>query len=205
MTGLYAAIGLVTGLYARVAGKPGRHFEAPLLESTMSALINQAQGYLATGVNPRRLGNDHPSIAPYGPVRTRDGLVMLAVGTDGQYARLVQVLGDKSLADRSEWARNDQRVASRDDLRLELERIFTERSTDEWLDVLAAAGVPHAPILDVAGAFAQSAVSQGDFVGETDAPAGPLRTMRSPLKIDGARPPLRTGPRRLGEDTDELL
>ncbi len=205
VTGLYAAIGLVTGLYARVAGKPGRHFEAPLLESTMSALINQAQGYLATGVNPRRLGNDHPSIAPYGPVRTRDGLVMLAVGTDGQYARLVQVLDDESLRARGEWARNDQRVSSRDELRLELERIFTERSTGEWLDVLAAAGVPHAPILDVAGAFAQSAVAEGDFVGETDAPAGPLRTMRSPLRIDGARPKLRRGPRRLGEDTDELL
>jgi crotonobetainyl-CoA:carnitine CoA-transferase CaiB-like acyl-CoA transferase len=205
VTGLYGAIGLVTGLYARVVGRSARHFEAPLLESTMSALINQAQGYLATGVNPRRLGNDHPSIAPYGPVRTRDGLVMLAVGTDGQYARLVEVLGDAALASHEEWVRNDRRVRDRDELRAALETVFTRRDTDEWLAVLAAASVPYAPILDVAGAFAQATIREGDFVGETDSPAGTLRMMRSPLRVDGVRPALRSGPRRLGQDTEELL
>ena len=205
VTGLYGAIALVTGLYARVAGRPGRHFEAPLLESTMSALINQAQGYLATGVNPRRLGNDHPSIAPYGPVRTRDGLVMLAVGTDAQYARLLVVLGDDELSATPDWVRNDQRVAGRDALRASLERVFTTRSTGEWLGVLAVSGVPHAPILDVADAFDQATIRQGDFVGQMDTPHGPVQSMRSPLRIDGVRPELRSGPRRLGEDTVELF
>jgi crotonobetainyl-CoA:carnitine CoA-transferase CaiB-like acyl-CoA transferase len=205
VTGLYGAVGLLTGLYARQAGRPGRHFEAPLLESTMSALINQAQGYLATGVNPERLGNDHPSIAPYGPVRTRDGWLMLAVGTDGQYARLVEVLGDERLSARAQWATNAHRVASRDELRECLEDVFTRRATQEWLEVLDGAGVPHAPILDVAGAFAQPAIAEGDFVGETDHPAGRLRIMRSPLRIDGRRPPLRRGPRRLGEDQADVF
>jgi len=204
VTGLYGAIALVTGLYARRAGTPGRHFEAPLLESTMSALINQAQGYLASDVNPRRLGNDHPSIAPYGPVRTRDGLVMLAVGTDGQYARLVDTLGDPTLAAATQWRHNDQRVADRDEVRTRLEAVFSRRSTDEWLVVLADAGVPHAPILDVQGAFDQATVRQGDFVGTMKTAHGPVRTMRSPLRIDGVRPALRSGPRRLGEDTAEL-
>lgn len=204
VTGLYGAIALVTGLYARLAGRPGRHFEAPLLESTMSALINQAQGFLATGVNPRRLGNDHPSIAPYGPVRTRDGLVMLAVGTDAQFARLVEALGDPALSAAPQWRRNDQRVAGRDELRDRLEEVFATRGSDEWLVVLAAAGVPHAPILDVAGAFVQDAIRDGDFLGPMDTPHGPVTTMRSPLRIDGVRPSVRSGPRRLGEDTDAL-
>ena len=205
VTGLYGAIALVTGVYARVAGRSARHFEAPLLESTMSALINQAQGFLATGVNPRRLGNDHPSIAPYGPVRTLDGLIMLAVGTDVQYARLLEALGDEKLSALSDFARNDQRVARRDELRGALEAIFVTRSSAEWLEVLSVAGVPHAPILDVAGAFAQETITQGDFVGEMSSPHGPVRAMRSPLRIDGVRPALRSGPRRLGEDTAELL
>ena len=101
VTGLYGAIGLLAGLFARLAGRPGRHFEAPMLESTMTALVNQAQGYLATGENPTRLGNDHPSITPYGPVTTADGFILLAVGTDAQYARLVEVLDDDALAGRS--------------------------------------------------------------------------------------------------------
>ncbi|NNN07843.1 MAG: CoA transferase [Acidimicrobiaceae bacterium] len=205
ITGLYGAIALVTGLYARVAGRPGRHFEAPLLESTMSALINQAQGFLATSVNPVRLGNDHPSIAPYGPVRTSNGLIMLAVGTDAQFARLLEALGDDGLITSGDFVRNDQRVAGRDVLRESLERIFMSRSTDEWLEVLSRASVPHAPILDVAGAFAQETIVTGDFVGEMSTPHGVVRAMRTPLRIDGERPALRSGPRRMGEDTVELL
>ena len=212
VTGLYAAIALVSGLFARQTGRPGRHFEAPLLECTMSALVNQAQGYLATGVNPRRLGNDHPSIAPYGPVRTLDGLVMLAVGTDAQFARLLAaldldgaVLDASGLDATSRWRTNAQRVADRDELRDALERVFLSRPTADWLGVLADAGVPHAPILDVAGAFDQPAVRDGDFVGEMPTPQGMVRTMRSPLRVDGVRPALRSGPRRLGADNPELM
>ncbi len=205
VTGLYGAIALVTGLYARLAGRPGRHFEVPLLESTMSALVNQAQGYLATGVAPRRLGNDHPSIAPYGAVRTRDGLLMLAVGTDAQFERLVLALGAPATAPWEHWRRNDQRVADRDVLRGALEEVFTTRDTTHWLERLTSSGVPHAPILDVDGAFDQAAVRDGDFVGEMDSPRGPVRTLRSPLRIDGVRPEVRSGPRRLGQDSAELL
>lgn len=205
VTGLYGTIAALTGLVARLSDRPGRKFEAPLLESTMSALINQAQGYLATGSNPRRLGNDHPSIAPYGPVRTSNGLLLLAVGTDGQYARLLQLLNDSELNSHAEWATNDQRVIDRESLKGELDRVFGAKNTQEWLELLEPSGVPHAPILDVAGAFAQPEIANGDFIQETDSSFGLLRSMRSPLLVDGERPAIRRGPRQLGEDNAELL
>lgn len=205
VTGLYGTIAALCGLVAKLSERPGRHFEAPLLESTMSALINQAQGYLATGVNPQRLGNDHPSIAPYGPVRTSDGMLLVAVGTDGQYARLVELLGDPQLAARQAWATNDRRVIEREPLKSEMNRIFTSRTTEEWLSILADSGVPHAPILDVAGAFDQQVITGGDFVPEIESSFGPFRTMSTPLLVDGKRPTIRRGPRQLGEDNDELL
>jgi crotonobetainyl-CoA:carnitine CoA-transferase CaiB-like acyl-CoA transferase len=205
VTGLYGAIGLLAGLFARLAQRPGRHFEAPMLESTMSALVNQAQGYLATGENPTRLGNDHPSITPYGPVTTADGFILLAVGTDTQYARLVEVLDDAELSRHTAWSGNATRVLQRDALRAELDRIFLTHSTDHWLDVLGQSGVPHAPILDVAGAFAQAQIRDGDFVGTMDTPAGEVATTRTPLVIDGTRPTVRRGPRRLGEDSAEVF
>jgi crotonobetainyl-CoA:carnitine CoA-transferase CaiB-like acyl-CoA transferase len=205
VTGLYAGIALMAGLFERLKGRSGRRFEAPLLESTMSALVNQAQGYLATGVNPTRLGNDHPSITPYGPVTAADGFIMLAVGTDAQYAKLVEALDDELLRGHEEWATNAVRVASRDDLRAELNRIFLANSTDRWLEILATSGVPHAPIVDVAGAFAQTQISQGDFVGLMSSPGGELKTMRTPLLIDGVRPGIRRGPRGLGEDNEEIF
>ncbi|MHB1088311.1 MAG: CaiB/BaiF CoA transferase family protein [Acidimicrobiales bacterium] len=205
VTGLYASIALVSGLFERGRGSAGRHFEAPLLESTMSALVNQAQGYLATGVNPTRLGNDHPSIAPYGPVETNDGLLLLAVGTDVQYERLVASLGDEQLSAKVQWATNAARVRDREELRDELSRVFSTHGLDYWLERLGASGVPHAPILDVAGAFAQPQVRDGDFVGSMSTPAGDIQAMRSPLLIDGERLAIRRGPRRLGEDTKEIL
>jgi len=205
VTGLYGAIGLLTGLFARLRGGDARHFEAPLLESAMSALVNQAQGYLATGENPSRLGNDHPSITPYGPVTTSDGFILLAVGTDAQYERLVRVLDDESLMSRSTWSTNDVRVLQRDALRTELNRIFSSKSTNEWLGELSTSGVPHAPIFDVADAFAQEQIAAGDFLGTMSSPAGDLTTMRTPLVVDGQRPHVRRGPRALGEDTREIF
>ena len=205
VTGLYGAIGLVTGLFARLRGGDARHFEAPLLESAMSALVNQAQGYLATGENPSRLGNDHPSITPYGPVTTSDGYILLAVGTDAQYEKLVRVLDDETLMSRSTWSTNDVRVLQRDELRTELNRIFSTKSTNEWLGQLSTSGVPHAPIFDVAEAFAQEQIAAGDFLGTMSSPAGFLTTMRTPLVVDGQRPHVRRGPRALGEDTREIF
>ncbi|MGH9020871.1 MAG: CaiB/BaiF CoA transferase family protein [Acidimicrobiales bacterium] len=201
VTGLYAAVALVTGLYARAAGRPGRRFEAPLLESTMSALVNQAQGFLSTGVNPTRAGNDHPSIAPYGPFATSDGHLILAVGTDGQFQRLVTALGDDALA-RPEWSTNAQRVSDLTALRGELERVLARATTAQWSERLAGSGVPYGPVLDVAAAFAQAQIAGGDFVGEMSAPGGTTRAMTTPLVVDGVRPRIRSGPRPLGADTD---
>lgn len=205
VTGLYGAVGLLTGLYSRLRGGDARHFEAPLLESAMSALVNQAQGYLATGMNPSRLGNDHPSITPYGPVTTKDGFILLAVGTDAQYEKLVRVLDDAVLSRRSSWNTNDLRVRDRDELRTELNRIFSTRTTGEWLGDLSTSGVPHAPIFDVAEAFAQEQIASGDFLGTMSTPAGDMRAMRTPLIVDGSRPQVRSGPRSLGEDTHAVF
>ena len=206
VTGLYATVALVAGLLGKARGRSGRHFEAPLLESTMSALVNQAQGYLAAGVVPRRLGNDHPSIAPYGPVTTADGYLLLAIGTDQQFARLVEVVADDALrAGAAAWTTNDERVADRARLSAVLNACFAGRSSDEWLAVLADSGVPVSPILDVPEAFAQDVIADGDFVGEMDVPGGRVRAMRSPLRIDGVRPAIRRGPRAFGQDSEELL
>ena len=126
------------------------------------------------------------------------------MGTDGQYARLVEALGDEAIAARAEWATNAARVASLAELRAELVRALGAASAAEWSERLGAAGVPVGPVLDVPGAFAQPQIAGGDFVGEMDAPGGVTRAMRTPLLVDGARPPIRSGPRRLGEDSAGL-
>jgi crotonobetainyl-CoA:carnitine CoA-transferase CaiB-like acyl-CoA transferase len=203
VTGLYGAIALLAGLFARGTGRAGRHFEAPLLESAISSLVNQAQGFLATGQASRRLGNDHPSIAPYGPVRASDGIILLAVATESQFARLVEMLGDEELTT-DRYATNDDRVRHREELQRALDKHFSRGTSEQWLDRLGAAGVPAAPVLDVPGALAQAQVAGGDLIVECDSPGGPLRVVSTPLRVDGTRPPVRRGPRSLGADQGEL-
>jgi crotonobetainyl-CoA:carnitine CoA-transferase CaiB-like acyl-CoA transferase len=204
VAGLYATIGMLAGLLARAKGRSVSHVEAPLLESAMTALVNQAQGYLATGRPPRRLGNEHPSIAPYGPVTTSDGEIIVAVGTDAQYARFVGALGDKGLTERVEFAANDVRVTRRRELGFLINRAMSARTSAQWEEILRRAGVPCAPVLSVPDALAQPQISGGDFVATTTAPGGELRTLGTPLRIDGRRPTVRSGPRAFGED-QELL
>jgi crotonobetainyl-CoA:carnitine CoA-transferase CaiB-like acyl-CoA transferase len=203
VTGLYGAIALLAGLFARAAGRPGRRFEAPLLESAISALVNQAQGYLATGRASERLGNDHPSIAPYGPVHASDGVILLAVATEAQYRRLAELLGDDELLSRR-YSTNDDRVLRRAELRGRLEQRFGTETREFWLARLAASGVPAAPVLDVPGALAQDQIADGDLIAECDSPGGLLRVVSSPLRVDGTRLPVRRGPRSLGADQGEL-
>jgi crotonobetainyl-CoA:carnitine CoA-transferase CaiB-like acyl-CoA transferase len=204
VTGLYGATALLAGLFARTVGRPGRHFEAPLLESAITALVNQAQGYLATGFAAERLGNHHPSIAPYGPVHAADGIVLLAVATESQFARLVELLEDRRLSDPT-FATNDERVRRRDELQRILDAAFAVDTCERWLGRLRAAEIPAAPVLDVAGALAQEQVAGGDLIATCDSPGGPLRVVSTPLRIDGVRPPVRRGPRSLGEDQTELM
>jgi crotonobetainyl-CoA:carnitine CoA-transferase CaiB-like acyl-CoA transferase len=204
VTGLYAAVGLLAALVGKLQGRHGRHIEAPLLESTMTALVNQMQGYLVTEEVPGRLGNHHPSIAPYGPVQASDGLLLLAVGTDAQFGALNRALEGVVLREHPEWATNEIRVIEREALHLYLDECFATQSVTEWLDVLMEARVPCAPIYDVAAAVRQPQIADSDFVGTTDSVVGPLSMLRSPLRIDGKRPELRSGPRGHGQDNDLL-
>jgi crotonobetainyl-CoA:carnitine CoA-transferase CaiB-like acyl-CoA transferase len=113
----------------------------------------------------------------------------------------VSALDDDALSHRDEFATNDGRVSHRESLRGALEVVLGATDIATWLERFSALSVPCAPVLDVAGALSQAQIAQGDLLGTTSAPAGEITMIRSPLRIDGARPPLRSGPRRFGEDT----
>ena len=208
VTGLYAAIGLLSGLLEQKLrpGSRGRRIEAPLLESAITVLINQTAGFLGAGAEPRLLGNDHPSIVPYAPYRAADRDVLLAVGTEPQWARLVEAIGAPSLATDVRFARNADRVEHRDELRVELEAVLGARTCSEWIEVLGAAGVPCAPVNDVPAALHQDQVASGDLLAEVVLEDGSMTGMvLTPLRIDGRRPGVRRRPPGLGEHTAEIV
>lgn len=201
VTGLYASIALLAGLYARRAGGGrARRFEVGLLEATVTALVNQAQGYLVTERDPGRLGNDHPNIVPYGPYATGDGDLVIAVATRAQFTALAGALGSPSLAEDPRFSTNAARVANRVALDETLRGLLATTSAVEWAGVLESVGVPCGPVHSVASALADPQVADGGLVTTATTAAGTFRMLRSPIRVDGEWLAVRRGPPALDQD-----
>ncbi|MET1020305.1 MAG: CoA transferase [Microterricola sp.] len=146
LTGMNAVIGIQAALRERDRTGVGQQVKVNLLHSLLAALTNQASSALATGLSPRALGNAHPSIAPYETFRASDRPIVVAVGNDRQFRSFAEVLGMSELADSDLFARNIDRVGNRDALRAIINDKLAARSSTEWIDALAAVGVPSGPV-----------------------------------------------------------
>ncbi len=204
VTGLQATIGILAALRAREATGRGRRVEVDLLSSALSALVNQASGYLNAGVVPDAIGNRHPSVAPYETLRARDGLLALAVGNDRQFRDFCAILGAPDLAGDSRFATNPARVANRAALGTALEALLCDRDVAGWLVVLRDAGIACGRVNDVAQAFAEARALGLDEVVELDGAIGPVRSVANPIKMSCDGPSYRRPPPALGADTDEV-
>ena len=113
-TGLYGVIAIEAALIERERSGRGQHLDLALFDSMSAMLANQAMNYLASGKSPRRMGNAHVNLAPYQTLPVADGWLIVAVGNDGQFARLCGVLGLETLAVDPRFATNPGRVTNRD-------------------------------------------------------------------------------------------
>lgn len=154
LTSKDATIGILAALHARRETGRGQHVEVNLLTSLLGSLVNQASSYLTTGQPPGRLGNAHPSIAPYELLPCADGQLAVACGNDAQFRKLAAVLGRASLADDERFATNAARVENRPALRDALGELLAADRTDVWVERLLDAGVPAGKVGTVADAFA---------------------------------------------------
>ena len=112
-TGLYASNAILAALHARQQTGEGQHIDMALLDVGMAVLANQAAGFLATGQAPGRMGNSHPSLAPYQDFPTQDGAMLLAIGNDGQFQRFCAAAGQPEWAQDARFATNTLRVQHR--------------------------------------------------------------------------------------------
>ena len=153
LTGQNAVIGILAALRYRDDTGAGQRVDVNLLSSLLSGLVNQASSTLATGVAPKRLGNAHPSIAPYETFGTLDDPIAIAVGTDKQFSALVEVLDLSELAHDERFDSNANRLAHRNELKTLLEGQLSARPAAEWTDRLSAARVPAGKVNSIAEAL----------------------------------------------------
>lgn len=153
LAGLFATVGILTAVMHSRETHQGQRVEIDLLSSLLAALVNQSASFTSAGVVPTRMGNQHPSIAPYELFKTASEDLVLAVGTDKQFASTCDVLGLSMLASDAEFTTNTSRVANRVKLRKHLEVALSTKPATYWVDRLSSVGVPVGVVNDIAAAF----------------------------------------------------
>jgi crotonobetainyl-CoA:carnitine CoA-transferase CaiB-like acyl-CoA transferase len=206
VTGLHALVGILAALYSRDKSGQGQLVEVNLLTSLLSGLVNQSAAYSQAGVVAGRMGNAHPSITPYEVYQASDRPLVLAVGNDTQFAKLVNALGRPDLITDVRFATNPDRVANRSELNAILNHVFATDTAEQWGEVLAAAKVPCGPINDLAQAFALAERLGLKPLRQSQAPTGQSqKEVASPIAFSQSKVTYRRPAPGLDADRDEVL
>ena len=207
--GLYSTIGILNALYARdkVEGGSGagQFLDVALIDSEMTWLANLGGSYLNAGQKPKKMGNQHPTITPYQPVRVKDKDIIIAVGTQAVWSRFYKILDlDEELV-AARYATNEQRNENRPELIALIEEVLMTQNADHWIKQFVENQIPAGPInlpdeiLEDEHTFAR------EMVVEMDHPlVGKVRNIGNPIKLSETPVSYRKHPPILGEHNDEI-
>ncbi|HEX9416901.1 MAG TPA: CoA transferase [Gaiellaceae bacterium] len=205
-TGMWAAIGILGALWERERTGEGREVDVSLYETVIGLIAYHLVGYLGSAEVPGRHGTAFPLIAPYEVIAAQDGEIMIAAANDRLFAALCEVVGSPDLADDPRFATNPDRVANRDELISLLAARFAAESASTWLERLDAAGVPAAPVHDIAQVAMDEQTRALEILQPLAHPTvRELVTVALPLSADGERVRHGSPPPLLGEHSGEVL
>lgn len=206
VSGMFAAQGILAALVSRATSGQGQVVDIGMLDATAALLTYQAGNYFATGEIPGRLGNRHPTIAPYETFATADGDIALAVGNDALWQSFCAAAGLPGLAADPRFATNALRLQHYLDLKPQLVAVFASRTRGEWQDILREAGVPNGAVRTLAEVFADPQTVAREMVTSVPhATLGSVQVTGVPVKLSDTPGSVRTGPPTLGQHTAAVL
>jgi crotonobetainyl-CoA:carnitine CoA-transferase CaiB-like acyl-CoA transferase len=196
---------VLAGLAQREVTGRGDYIDLAMFDVQAAVLANQAMNHLLTGRTPQRQGNAHPNIVPQEVFQCLDGAVVLAVGNDGQYAKMCQVLGDADLS-APRFAKNPDRVRQKEDLMPLIARAFATWKRSDLVDKLEAVGVPCGPINSIPEVFADDQIQhRGMRIDLPHPSAGTVPLLRNPIDFTESPSRYERAPPLLGQHSDEIL
>ncbi|MBP0464010.1 CoA transferase [Roseomonas sp. PWR1] len=206
MTGMYAAVAILAAVANRERTGQGETIDLAMLDVQAAFLANQAMNWLVGGKVPHRAGNRHPNIQPQDVFPARDGHVVLAVGNDGQFAKLCEAIGRPAWAADPRFIRNADRVRNEAELTPLLAERFRDFTRAELTALLDEAGVPCGPINTVPDVFADPQLRHREMLRHLPHPlAGTVPQVVSPIRMRDAPLSFDRGPPTLGQHTAEVL
>jgi crotonobetainyl-CoA:carnitine CoA-transferase CaiB-like acyl-CoA transferase len=204
--GLHLAIGVLVALHDRARTGRGRWVRTSLLESMIAMMDFQAARWTVEGTVPVQEGNHHPTYLPMGCFRSKDGWVNVA----GPWGRLLRsfcaVIGLPDLPSDPRFDTTAKRSANRESLNAIVAERLATRTTAEWVDALAAAGVPCGPVYAMDEVFADPQVEHLGMAATVDHPTlGPLDILRNAVTMTDGSPTVRSASPEPGEHSDAVL
>ncbi|TLM80985.1 CoA transferase [Pseudarthrobacter sp. NamE2] len=205
--GLFCTIGILGAVIARGEDGPGQYLETSLFETAVALSVWESTEYWATREVPVALGSANRMSAPYQAIATRDGYVTIGANNEKLWQNLCKAMGAEHFLEDQRFIDNNRRMAHRAELIAALEPVFAEKTTDEWVEILLAEGVPAGPIRNYSQVLDQDPhVKARGMVSFFDHPVeGRLPVLASPLRLHGTPPTIRKAPPLLGEDTEDVL
>ena len=202
---MYAYSGILTALLARKDSGEGTIVDVSLFDS-----LGEWMGYpiyytAYGGSSPERTGASHATIAPYGPFRTNDGSIVVAVHNDHEWQRFATaVLRRPQLGSDARFQTTPLRFEHRQAMTGEIEAVFGELSSAEVLERLEAAGIANARVNSVKAYLDHPQLAAGDSWREIESPVGRLRALRPPARLDGVEPAMGAIP-TVGQHSESIL
>ena len=206
--GMYATMGILAALLAREKTGKGQFLDMALFDSQVTWLANLGSSYLNAGASPRRWGNAHPNVVPYQMFRASDGrYFVLGVGSEALWKKFVAMLNaENTLGADPRFSSNALRTANRTELIALLQRRFDGLPMSAWLEQLAGAGIPCAPINGVPEALNDAQTLARGMIVQLEHPSlGVVRSIANPVKLSDTPVSYRLPPPLLGEHTAEIL
>ena len=206
-TGVYSAVGILAALLVRERTGNGQCLDMALLDSQASWLTNVAGAYFATRKRPQRLGNVHPNIVPYQPLRAKDKYIIVAVGSERLWERFCHLLGvEKTIMSDPRFATNKERIEHREELIPLLQEIIRSQEADYWLERFTEADIPCGPINFVDQTLTDPQLLARGMVVELEHPLiGMVRSVGNPVHLSQTPVSYRRPPPLLGEHNVEIL
>ena len=206
IAGMTAFQGILLALLAREKNGHGQQIDISLLDCQVALLTYQAGIYLATGESPTRMGNQHPTIAPYETYRCKDAYINLGVGNDGQWRSFCRAVGEAAWSEDARFRTNADRVQHRLELNALIEPLLLQKAAQEWVEILRAHGVPCGLIRSVREVCDSSQIQAREMVVALDHPrAGRIRVTGTPIKLSDTPGVVENPPPLLGEHTTQVL
>jgi crotonobetainyl-CoA:carnitine CoA-transferase CaiB-like acyl-CoA transferase len=206
IAGAYAAMGICAALVRRERTGQGEEVATALTDSMIANLAFLATHYFETGEQPRRTGNDHALVAPYGLFEAADGEVAIAPSNDMVYFKLLDALGLSALRGHPDFLTNRDRFERRTAINALVNAEVRKQPIAHWLDVLNAAGVPCGRVMSLPEVFADPQIRHQQMRITIDHPQhGPLDVLGFPIKFTDEPCRVHRVPPDLGADTDPLL